>query len=86
MKLSKIYSQISCLVGRHDWQYSSTTDHKKIVYSGLEPHEFSRICSKCFKKQKRKIFDLGRNMIWIDTSEYSISELRKINLNKLLED
>lgn len=86
MKLSTIYSKIKCYVTKHEWVYNNPKD--EILFDELtgEYIPFSRFCKKCYIKQIRYIYDLGRGMIWIKTKKYTKQELREINLRTLLKD
>lgn len=92
MKLSTIYSKIKFLCCKHTWKYNQPKlPYQKEYWIGgsaklpIESHS-TRICEKCFRKEKRNIVDLGRGMYWNKTDEYTQFELREMNLKKLLED
>jgi hypothetical protein len=86
MKLSRICSRIKCLIKGHDWEYNNPKDEILFCEKTGEYIEFNRFCLCCYKKEKRQILDMGRNMIWVKTEKYTKQELRKINLRRLLEE
>ena len=87
-----IYSKIRCSLGKHIWKYNQPklTYQKDYWIGGSSKipieSQLTRICEKCFRKEKRNIVDLGRGMDWSKTDEYTTIELREMNLEKLLED
>lgn len=85
MRLSTIYSKIKCLIKGHEWEYNNPKDEILFTDDGIYI-PFYRFCNRCYKKQKRQIFDLGRGMTWVKTEKYTKQELRKINLRRLLEE
>ena len=85
MKLSTIYSKIKCLFRGHDWKYNNTKD--EILFDDNQNFiESCRFCMCCNNKQTRRIVDFGRNMIWIDTKNYTKQEEREIKLKEILGD
>ena len=87
-----IYSKIRCFFGKHTWRYNqSKLTYQKDYWIGGSTKipiesQSTRICEKCFKKEKRNIVDFGRTIFWNKTKEYTTIELREMNLEKLLED
>lgn len=77
--LRKFLRRVKCYFGKHDWYYSGRNVVEKTNQDG-----FYRFCPYCTKKQERIIFDFGRIMIWIkSTDDLNSEELRVSNLNKL---
>ena len=81
MRLSMNYSKIKCFFKGHDWVYNRPN---RLYYENGD--EMDRFCMCCNNKQTRRIVDLGRNMIWIDTKNYTKQEEREIKLKEILGD
>ena len=90
--------KIKCFFGFHDWEYSSWEDeggkfsdlnHQYNKINELiekRYHYPSRFCQCCFKKQKRHIVDLGRTILWRNTNELTLKEIRQKKLKNLLNE
>ena len=74
-----MYKKIKCFFKGHDWVYNRPN---RLYYENGD--EMDRFCMCCNNKQTRRIVDFGRNMIWIDTKNYTKQEEREIKLKEIL--
>jgi hypothetical protein len=87
---------IKCLLGLHDWDYSTWDEQTKWVELNSLNDKVKqlieigdcqypmRFCLKCYKKESRRRRDM--HIYWVRTNTYSIKELRFIRLNKIIRD
>lgn len=83
--------RVKCLIGKHDWRYNQP----KLIFqkeywigspvSILIESQSCRLCEVCFRKEFRNIVDFGRIIYWKKTNQYTKSEIREINLKKILK-
>lgn len=86
--------RIKCLIGKHDWRYNQPKflfqkeywiGSPKLTDSIPIESQSCRFCEVCFRKEVRNIVDFGRTIYWRKTNQYTKSELREINLKKILK-
>lgn len=85
--------KIKCFFGFHDWEYNVDPKlrfqpNKRQYYQDLFDNYLmrypNRICNRCFKKQIRVRYDM--NLLWKDSDNLTLDEIRQKKLKNLLNE
>ena len=90
--------KIKCFFGFHDWEYNHRTNeapklrfqHKNYqkyyqeLFDNYSIRYPNRFCNRCFKKQIRVRYDM--DMLWQDSDNLTLDEIRQKKLKKLLNE
>ena len=90
--------KIKCFFGFHDWEYNHRTNetpklrfqpNKRQYYQDLFDNYYlikypNRFCNRCFKKQIRVRYDM--NLLWQDSDNLTLDEIRQKKLKNLLNE